>query len=287
MCTVSSKPKVHKHFIIEDSTFKMTSIDKKPTDNQSTSLFKLGERKYKTGKTTEITSSTANTYQRTTSQIIPSSAFGSIGNRETQITQNSQTYSTTNDTTMYTPHQHNIMAEAEKLQKEGKLTEEQFEEKMVDLLINTLNSNSSNNNSGQQEAKKPNQSACPICDRARNPQLYQEELAWNKWRSDIQNRLMDDSTVNGNYGDWFLFSFDVDKFGYVSKIHVYSSNHDKFSEVSIRSAIKRLNHDKILEFPKGTKRTSTVVEGGFVIDDHVQYSSPGDFSDYESVQYYK
>lgn len=121
-----------------------------------------------------------------------------------------------------------------------------------------------------------------------NPYMTEQEeiIAWNVWRSNINNQIMTDSKIDfAPLGTIFSFTFVVDKFGNVSNINVSCSN-PQFMDVArndVKPAIQRLQNKPILNFPRGTKRTSTVVKGMFAIGTTERYYSPNDFSDYERV----
>ncbi len=121
-----------------------------------------------------------------------------------------------------------------------------------------------------------------------NPYMTEEEeiIAWNVWRSNIQNQIMKDSNIDfAPYGTVFTFTFIVDKFGNVSNIKVECS-HPSFMDVArnnVKPAISNLQKKPILNFPRGTKRTSTVVTGMFLIGTQTRYSTPDNYSDYERV----
>ena len=121
-----------------------------------------------------------------------------------------------------------------------------------------------------------------------NPYMTEEEeiIAWNVWRSNIQNQIMKDSNIDfAPYGTVFTFTFIVDKFGNVSNIKVECS-HPSFMDVArnnVKPAISNLQKKPILKFPRGTKRTSTVVQGMFLIGTQTRYSTPDNYSDYERV----
>ena len=121
-----------------------------------------------------------------------------------------------------------------------------------------------------------------------NPYMTEQEeiIAWNIWRSNIQNQIMKDSNIDfAPYGTVFTFTFIVDKFGNVSNIKVDCS-HPSFMDVArnnVKPAISNLQKKPILNFPKGTKRTSTVVTGMFLIGTQTRYSTPDNYSDYERV----
>lgn len=122
----------------------------------------------------------------------------------------------------------------------------------------------------------------------KNPYMTEQEeiIAWNIWRSNIQNKIMKDSNIDyAPLGTMFMFTFVVDKFGNVSNIKVECSN-PNFMDVArnnVKPAISALQRQPVLNFPRGTQRTSTVVTGLFLIGTRERYSSPNDFSDYERI----
>lgn len=119
-------------------------------------------------------------------------------------------------------------------------------------------------------------------------QLTEQEeiIAWNKWRSDLQNQVMRDAKIIAPLGTAFKFSFTVDKFGTISNLKVWSTD-PVYTNAGIR-VIKPIllgyQGKYILEFPQGTKRIITNVTGGFVMARETNYSSPKDYSDYEKVK---
>lgn len=124
----------------------------------------------------------------------------------------------------------------------------------------------------------------------KNPYLTEQEeiIAWNIWRSNIQNQIMRDSEIDyAPLGTIFMFTFVVDKFGNVSNIKVECSNPNfmNIARNNVKPAISKLQRKPILNFPKGTQRTSTVVTGLFIIGTQERFSTPADYSDYERVTY--
>ena len=113
----------------------------------------------------------------------------------------------------------------------------------------------------------------------------EEIIAWNKWRSDLQNKLMRDSKISAPIGTTFEFSFTVDKFGTISNLKTWSSN-PSYTPLAVR-VIKPLllSYQKtaILNFPTGSKRVITNVNGGFTMARSSRFSSPSDYNDYERV----
>ncbi len=114
----------------------------------------------------------------------------------------------------------------------------------------------------------------------------EEIIAWNKWRSDLQNQVMRDAKIGAPLGTVFKFSFTVDKFGTISNLKVWSTD-PMFTNLGIRvirPIIVKYQGQPILNFPEGTKRIITNVTGGFVMSTQTGYSNPSDYSDYETVK---
>lgn len=121
-------------------------------------------------------------------------------------------------------------------------------------------------------------------------QLTEQEeiIAWNKWRSNLQNQVMKDAPTRAPLGTVFKFSFTVDKYGNMSNIKVWSEN-PNYTDLAVRvikPVLSSYSHKPILNFPEGTKRVITNVTGGYVISTRTKYSSPSDYSDYEKVKRY-
>ena len=135
--------------------------------------------------------------------------------------------------------------------------------------------------------------SCPICEGLhdfenadyKDAKYRDETIAWNKWRSNLQNRIMDDSDIDADYGTIFYFSFTVDNNRNISNVRVISTNlWDKESTEVVRRAIIHLKGKPILNFPPNTNRSSIKFTGGFVIGTTSQYSTPGDYNDFEHVR---
>ena len=127
---------------------------------------------------------------------------------------------------------------------------------------------------------------------AKKHELTEEEeiIAWNKWRSNLQNQVMRDSSpMSAPLGTIFKFSFTVDKYGNMSNIKVWSpnSNYTDYGVRKIKPVLASYSHKPILNFPTGTKRVITNVSGGFIISRTAKYSTPEDYSDYEKVKRYR
>ena len=114
-----------------------------------------------------------------------------------------------------------------------------------------------------------------------------ELIRWNKWRSDLQNKIMQDVKLPiVPQGTVFKFSFDVDKYGKVMNIQTWSTN-PSFTPYAIQyiaPVIRSYQGKSILNFPEGSNRISTTVEGGWKISSSTKYSTPADFKDIETVR---
>ncbi len=113
-----------------------------------------------------------------------------------------------------------------------------------------------------------------------------EEIAWNVWRSNLQNQIMQDVKLpiipNGVI---FRFSFNVDKYGKITNIYT-SSDNPAFTPYAIQyiaPVIRSYQGKSILNFPAGSTRTSTEFKGGWKISSSERLSTPQDYNDYEKV----
>ncbi len=114
----------------------------------------------------------------------------------------------------------------------------------------------------------------------------EEIVAWNVWRSTLQNRIMDESAIEAPVGTLILFSFDVSETGHITNLN-YNCTNKKYADnakADMISVLKRLEGDEVLNFPENTKRTKVRFKGGFILDYQTHYSSPSDYSDYERVR---
>lgn len=114
----------------------------------------------------------------------------------------------------------------------------------------------------------------------------EEEIAWNVWRSNLQNQIMYDSKLpmlpNGTV---FRFSFTVDKYGKITNIYTYSDNptYTPYAIQYIAPVIRSYQGKAILHFPEGSTRISTEFKGGWRISANERLSTPQDYNDYEKV----
>lgn len=116
--------------------------------------------------------------------------------------------------------------------------------------------------------------------------VRQEEILWNKWRSDLQNQIMRDTKLPiVPQGTVFKFSFDVDKYGKVTNVHTWSTTptYTPYAIQYIAPVIRSYQGRSILNFPAGSNRVATTVEGAWKIAQTAKYSTSADYNDSERV----
>lgn len=114
----------------------------------------------------------------------------------------------------------------------------------------------------------------------------QEVILWNKWRSNLQNKIMSDVKLPiMPEGTIFKFSFDVDRYGKISNVKTWSLTpaYTPYAIQYIAPVIRGYQGRDILNFPEGSSRFSTTVEGGWKISQTAKFSTPEDFKDAEKV----
>lgn len=260
--TLKFHPEMHHPLIIEDADFKLTRI----SDTISTQNIPISSTKNPIEKTP-----TYNQKEIDIEQPIQQTITQPIEQSQTKYIQIENT---------------------KPKNSEQKINQNKKQEKsQIELLQQIIKENEINQQPKKIQTEKP-QINPPASqnNNFKNPYMTEQEeiIAWNKWRSNIQNQIMRDSQIDyAPLGTMFLFTFVVDKFGNVSNIKVECSN-PNFINIArdiVKPAIAKLQKKPILNFPKGTQRTSTVVTGIFLIGTQERYSTPEDFSDYERVTY--
>ena len=114
----------------------------------------------------------------------------------------------------------------------------------------------------------------------------EETIAWNIWRSNLTNKIMQDTKLpNIPNGTVFQFSFTVDKYGKVTNVQTGANpaNYTPYAIQYIAPVIRSYQGRSILNFPEGTARTSTQVTGKWRISNSEKFSTPQDYNDIEKV----
>jgi len=111
-----------------------------------------------------------------------------------------------------------------------------------------------------------------------------KEDAWNLWRSNIQNKIIDDVKIDyAPLGIIYRYTFNVDNIGNIWDIKISCSypEYEKYAKKSLETAITNLQKTPILKFPDGSKRKYTTFNGLFLIGTQARYATPNNYSDYE------
>lgn len=115
----------------------------------------------------------------------------------------------------------------------------------------------------------------------------EEEIAWQIWRSNLQNKIMQDAKLpNVPQGTIFKFTFDVDRYGKISNIHTSCTNNAQYTPYAIQyiaPVIRAYQGRSILNFPQGSQRVTTSFVGSFKVSNSSRYSTAGDYNDTERI----
>ena len=115
----------------------------------------------------------------------------------------------------------------------------------------------------------------------------QEEIAWNKWRSNLNNQIMKDSKLpTMPNGIIFKYKFTVDKYGKISNVQTSSTTpgYTPYAIQFIAPVIRSYQGRSILNFPAGSNRVSTEVSGAWKISNNSKLSTPDDYHDIEKIK---
>lgn len=260
---IKIRPEMHQPMLIEDADFQLTQIK-----------------------------------ETNTTKAIPVTSAKSPVQTNTIVTQTQQPVKTNTIVTQQPLQTKTIKSEQPKTQKiQVNITAQKPDTSQQELLQRVIKNTEQNIQKTPEPAKtntlqqpKPAEKTVVVQSNNKNPYMSEQEeiIAWNKWRSNIQNQIMRDSDIGyAPIGTVFSFTFIVDKFGNVSNIKVECSNPNLMNAArqKVKPAIANLQKKPILNFPRGTQRTSTVFTGTFSISTSERYSTPNDFSDYERVKY--
>lgn len=313
--TLSIHPPLHDPVVIEDSNFKLIRIsDEIAPQNMPTLTVNMPEtvevatpqtttvEVYQQPQTTQETIINVPVSQNETKKIV--NVIPKQTKQETKIVKIQETPSTTKNIKISTPttntSQNELLERIAKNANKPVVVETPIEtKKTVEVktppkqtetkTVKTTPVQTQTQPIQQPKPQTQTKTVQPATQTNKNPYMTEQEeiIAWNIWRSNIQNQIMKDSDIGfAPQGTVFTFSFVVDKFGNVSNIKVECS-HPYFMDTAragVKPAISRLQGKPILNFPKGTQRTVTTVNGNFVISTQNIFSTPGDFSDYERVK---
>lgn len=277
--TIRIHPEIHQPMVIEDADFKLVRVSDTIT-SQTTPVTTVGPT---------VTQQTVTVEPQQTKQVQQSVNIATPKATETpkyvQVETPQQTRpikiklpkkDTQAQTVVQEPSQNELLRRLLNTDIEDTKALEENSRKLAQSM-------QKNNRAPQQTYKQPQQTSTH-----KNPYMTEQEeiIAWSRWRSNIHNQVMKDSNAGvAPYGTVFSFSFLVDKYGNVSNVKVSCSNNYcmNIARDNLKPAIMHLQRKPILNFPRGTQRTSTVVSGSFLIGSEDKFSTPSNFSDFERV----
>ena len=114
----------------------------------------------------------------------------------------------------------------------------------------------------------------------------EENIAWNVWRSNLQNQIMRDVKLPViPVGTVFKFQFSVDKYGRITNVKTWSAtpSYTPYAIQYIAPVIRSYQGRAILNFPSGSTRITTEVTGGWRISADERLSTPQDYNDIEKI----
>jgi len=115
----------------------------------------------------------------------------------------------------------------------------------------------------------------------------EEEIAWNIWHSNLQNKIMTDVKMPMGIpnGVIFEFSFTVDKYGKITNVKTYAqpSKYTPYAIQYISPVIRSYQGRSILTFPTGSQRVVKDFIGRWKMSTQTKYSSPSDYNDVERI----
>ena len=295
--TVKYHPVIHEPILIEDADFVLTDFSNEVVPTASPTVVPVADNTIKTSTVevpvqqkvvTPVKTQTAQTPVKiTTTQPTPTKVY---------VEQPKPTTHKTNVTTATNP-----IFNSDLIQKVMSNAEKAAQEPVVlPKPTQTAQQPAQQPKPQSQVQPQPRPQPQPTVVKIETPQqpapttkkvLTEEEeiIAWNIWRSNVNNYVMQNSAGKFGFvplGTQFSFSFLVDKFGNVSNIKVECSNQDYMNEARnvVKPAIAAMQNKAILKFPEGTRRTTTQATGAFTIARSNNFYNPGDFSDYEKVK---
>ena len=290
------KPEVHKPVYVESQDFKLEEI----TSFQTSSVLK---------PTSAVSVSSVNTAENSEPKIYsiaPKDISSSSDNWIFQQgkTQNNvknvkveipQTGTTTKTIVVNQPKSNNTKSKTltQIMEENEKNPERDLSLDEIDTIIKSLTGQTTgqpqNQTTKKQDVVTLPQNSQNVKSQPKNPYMTEQEeiIAWNKWRANFQNTVMTNSgNIPAPYGTAFLYSCVVDKWGNISNINTWSSN-PSFTPMSkqyVKTAITKMQRTPILNFPKGSNRTTVVVEGSFIMSNVDRFATPDYYSDYERVK---
>lgn len=262
-----SKPQLHKNVFIYDSNYTVVETEESPQElkNLPTMVVAQDTETFKTPKTEHKV-----TVQETSSKVKPQKTEKSVVKNQPQTTKQ-ETVAVQQQAVKTAETDNPLLSILSKKETTPKteVSEVKTETKQEPAKVVQTNTEPKQTQTVSQTEKE-----------------RQELILWNVWRSNLQNRIMQDTKLPIiPEGVIFRFKFDVDKYGKISNVQTWSMTpaYTPYAIQYIAPVIRSYQGREILNFPEGSNRVSTTVEGGWKISKTAKYSTPADYKDSEKV----
>lgn len=119
---------------------------------------------------------------------------------------------------------------------------------------------------------------------------YSLTISWNQWRSNIVNKILDDSysipQLNDyDSGTWFYYSFEVDNEGNINNVKVMSFTLETQDIQAVENLIRSYSHTRLVVFPNHSKRKKVSIRAICLFDKEPEGTESSDFHDLEHVKF--
>ena len=301
VCICITKPKMHKTILVYDSGYTITPEE--VTTEETYDIMEIPEQpQTETDKMTinekidnQIEQEKAQTVQYTQSvktEPVKVSSGGKENRSSVTVTQQqipsrvSQNVTPQKQTTT-SSYAERLIEQTAKPQQRTQTVQNTYTPAPVASTHKTVQSAPVGNSTKIVQNPVPVQRPVTSAPQPRQLTAQEEEIAWNKWRSRLQNQIMKDSKLpTVPNGTIFKFAFTVDKYGKVTNVKTYSANpaYTPYAIQYIAPVIRGYQGHSILTFPTGSSRTITDVTGSWkVTSGEAKYSTPHDYNDIERV----
>ena len=258
-----TKPELHKNVIVYDSAYTLVTEDQVKTETKDVPVMEMPakpiEKTTVVEKKVEPITGTTNTQSKTVQTKVVTKPKQTVSTKQTVVKPQAQTVQKSTVTTVQKP----VIKEVVKTETP------KVEQKVISTPV-----------------PQPSPARSDVSTTTKVLTQQEENIAWNKWRSALTNKIMQDTRLpyvpNGVV---FQFSFNVDKFGKITNVQTGANpfNYTPYAIQYIAPVIRSYQGRSILNFPEGTQRTSTQVTGKWRISNTEKYSTPQDYNDIEKV----
>ncbi|MCQ2789624.1 MAG: hypothetical protein MJ229_04505 [bacterium] len=153
----------------------------------------------------------------------------------------------------------------------------------------SVNSSSGVNNRGWNMQNANNINQGKLSDADTHP-IRERDVDWATWRSEVVNLVLESSyqikeLEKYEVLTWFYYKFKVHADGRITDVRVYSLNMYQEDIQLVGKMIEGLAYNRVLAYPRNTKRKVVDVSALYVFDDKEKRTRPEEFNDIERYKY--